>query len=215
MHKHSKTVKKKTKKTKKAKKNEDFGSMPSMPSSTGYPDLSGGPSPYPSIEPPMIGSGGYPSLGEQNFSVPTTSASTKKNSTKPAAGYPSIGGGYPSIGGGYPSLDGMGGGSGGLPPSRLNTDYNPSSGPTYVPAGTMSYPSLDGGFGNSSSKPSSKPITKTKTYVAPSTSKLSYPGFGDGGDIVCDETEPSASLQMPYGGITMSKPDEDLPIGEN
>lgn len=206
LHKH-----KKNKKTKKI--NNDYDDLPVMPSSKGYSNIDS--NPYPQIE-PMSGLG-YPSIdSKESFTVPTSTKKAKSSSKPTSTGYPSLDG--PSHSSekstAYPSFSN----AAGLPPP-MPAAYDPSPGKKYESPSAVSYPSLDGISHSKYHEPivvsSAAPRKTTTTYVAPSSHSLAYPSFDDSGNIVSDEQEPTASLQLPYGGVKMAKPDRELSIQDN
>ena len=173
----------------KAKKTYDFGSGDYEAPDYSYPDMSNSSaSPYPSLDPMP----GYPSIGEisNDYSVPTKGSTGGKS-----LGYPTFGG-----------FD-----SSAMPVEKPS--YPSYSAPKYVSSSEASYPSMDGISPNKFHEEIKQPTKKSKDKEI-KTSSLSYPTFDDGGNIISDEWEPSASVQMPYSGIKMSKPDKDLTIEE-
>ena len=172
-----------------SKKTYDFGESDYQAPDSSYPDMSSSnASPYPSLDPMP----GYPSIeGSFNdFHVPTKGSSGMKSS-------------------GYSAFDDMNAGA--MPvamPSLASYSV-----PKYVSPTEASYPSFDGISKTKFHEEIKKPAKKSKEKKV-ATSSLSYPTFDDGGNIISDECEPTASVQMPYSGIKMSKPDKDLTIEE-
>lgn len=191
LHKHKKG---KMRPKPKAISQDDGMSTVASSSGGGYPDLpsgndSGG---YPSLAPmpdlPGLGAGGgYPS-------VPT--AAPTGSTSGPA--YPSPGG-YPSLG-----PDPLAGPPMGSAPSKANT---------YTDISSHAYPSLDGVSGT---KIHEEAKSTKKEKKLKDLSKVAYPKFDDNGNIdCCDENEPAASTQMPYGTSAIPKPDREMTIEES
>lgn len=155
-----------------------------------YPDpSSNGHSAYPSVDPMP----GYPSIGGPELSAPTSHHVPTKGSS---SGYPSFG----ASGGMYPD------------PAAPTSSSGASSG--YVDPSQSAYPSLDGMSHNRFHEEVKAPVRENKTFHGSSAKPLAYPSFDDGGNIISDEYEPTASTQMPYRSSTITKPDKEMSLEE-
>ena len=144
---------------------------------------------YPSLDPMP----GYPSFGEisNDYSVPTKGSTGGKSLA------------YPSFG----EID-----SYSMPVEKSSSSLK--SGPKYVSSAEAAYPSLDGISHNRFHEEIRQPEKSKKKEKSIPSNSYAYPTFDDGGNIVSDELEPIASVQMPYSGIKMSKPDKELTFEE-
>lgn len=154
-----------------------------------YPDPSStGASAYPSLDPIP----GYPSMGGADLSAPVSHHVPTKGST----GYPTLG----STPGMYPD------------PAAPDNNYGVNS--AYVDPSQTAYPSLDGVSHNKFHEEVKAPVRENHTFHASKTKSLAYPSFDNGGNIISDENEPTASTQMPYRSSTFSKPEKEMSLEE-
>jgi len=210
------------------KQDTNFSSMPTMP----LPDTSGG---YPETKesgstgyPVLDGMPAYPSLGSDIPSTVPTSTSKPPGEI----GYPSVSG-YPNISStpaptsfsstpSYPAASSYPNPSDftavhGMPPSSASMSVPtapsaPARTATYKEISSTAYPSMSGISATKFHEEVKAPAPKTVIDV----SKKAYPKFDDNGNIdCCDENEPVASTNMPYGTKSIPKPDRELTVEES